>query len=523
MRLWRLLVAHFFAELDANVTQTLGILAVPGAFFVLVFQPLGFHGWDLVGVRYLFVSFSMVVMAMVVVVKWDALFPDRADYLILTPLPLRLWTVFAAKAAALAILLALFLADVNFFSTLMWPGIDGGKGALSIYGAHFAATAVGGIFAVLSILTLQGLLLAVCSGRVLQRATVLLQTLLMTVLVMLLFLSPLIGMQLPDLTRHPSAALWWFPGYWFVGFYERLRPATGNAALLDLGRIAMRGMAGVTALFVITYLAGYRRHARRVLESPVLSPSAEWGRKFGAAVNRYLLRNSMERAVFHFIDQTIVRSPRHRLFLSVYAGFGAALAVWSYGGERIGLLRLPLTLSFVLVSGLRAAFNFPSELRANWIFQSSEQPAGGASASAATKWVAVRGIVPLFLLFVPMEFRCFQPVQALFHLAFGVGLSLLLTEILFLGFHKVPFTCSYLAGKVNLVGLGVVYLLGFTMYSSTMAGFEEWLENRPAAAAAFVAVLAASWALLEYRPRWEGALEFEDDGEPDVRTLEIEA
>ena len=50
-------------------------------------------------------------------------------------------------------------------------------------------------------------------------------------------------------------------------------------------------------------------------------------------------------------------------------------------------------------------------------------------------------------------------------------------EIMFFGFRKVPFTCSHLPGKVNLVGLAVIYILGFTMYSSTMADLEAWLAD----------------------------------------------
>lgn len=514
---------HFFAGFDANVTQTLGMLAAPGAFFVLVFQPLMFHGWDLVGVRYLFISLSMVVIGIVVVAKWDALFPDKADYLILTPLPLQLWTVFAAKATALAMMLALFLIDVNFFATLLWPGIDGGKGVLSILGAHIAATAISGLFAALTMVTLQGLVLTIFSGRMLRRVSAIIQTVLMTLLVMLLFLSPAIGMNLPVLVRHHSPLVYWFPGYWFVGVYERLRPALGDPVLLDLGIVGIRALACVSVLFAFVYLVGYRRHAGRVMDSPEASAAGSFNRKFAAASNRFLLRDPLERAVYHFIGQTIVRSSRHRLFLAVYAGFGTALAVMSYGSDRSGLLRLPLMLSFILVSGLRAVFNFPSELRANWIFQSSESNSTRACASAARKWIVVRGIVPLFLLFAPMEFVCFRWTTACFHLAFGMTLSVLLTELLFIGFHKAPFTCSYLAGKVNLVGLGVVYIFGFTMYSSTMAGVEEWLGRTPIAAVGFFAAAAAGWMVLMSSREASTSLEFEDAGEPDVRTLELEA
>ena len=132
------LVRHFFGRFfdteslspqgdpQAKVTQTLGILAVPSAFFVLLFRPLTLSGWSLVAVRYLFLSLSMIVMGFIMVFEWDALFPDRRDYQILTPLPLRLSTLFLAKAAALGIFLGIFLLDVNFFGVLMWPGVDGG-------------------------------------------------------------------------------------------------------------------------------------------------------------------------------------------------------------------------------------------------------------------------------------------------------------------------------------------------------------------------------------------------------------
>ena len=43
----------------------------------------------------------MVVMGFVMVFEWDALFPDRKDYLILTPLPLPANSIFVGKVLAL--------------------------------------------------------------------------------------------------------------------------------------------------------------------------------------------------------------------------------------------------------------------------------------------------------------------------------------------------------------------------------------------------------------------------------------
>ena len=72
----------------AGVIQTLGMLAPPGGFVCLLMAVLHPQRWDLVGLRFLFVCYSMIAMGVVMVFEWDALFPDRRDYLILTPLPL---------------------------------------------------------------------------------------------------------------------------------------------------------------------------------------------------------------------------------------------------------------------------------------------------------------------------------------------------------------------------------------------------------------------------------------------------
>lgn len=549
------LIRHFFetffdkeslspqGEPEANLTQTLGFLAVPGAFIVLLLQPLSFRDWDLVMIRCFFVSFSMVIMGFIVVFEWDALFPDRRDYQILTPLPVNLLTLFLAKAMAFGLFLGLFLVDVNFFSTLLWAGVDNGKGLLGIMGAHLATVMASGLFAALSMAAVQGVLINVLPATAFRRVSIWMQTTLMGLLVMLLFLAPGLAVLLRGLVKNHSPWVYAFPGYWFAGFYEHLRPAVAKPAylsrhpteragadfLLQLGNVAAWSLAAASALFVATYLPGYRRHARKVLEAPQPSPSGP-GRlqqAIGAWIDRRIFHQPVQIAVFHFINQTITRSMKHRLFLATYAGCGGALAVLTFGSGRDGLLRLPLTMSFILVSAMRAAFNFPSELGANWAFQASECHHVRDALGATRKWIVLCAIGPLVMLQAAMEFASFPWTVALFHLAFGIALAVLLMECMFVGFRKVPFTCAYFPGKVNLVFLTVIYLLGFTIYSRSMAGLEEWLEGRPGAAAGFFAAAGVIYALLV---RWRdrrlsdgSMLEYQDAGDPVVRTLELSA
>ena len=126
----------------------------------------------------------------------------------------------------------------------------------------------------------------------------------------------------------------------------------------------------------------------------------------------------------------------------------------------------------------------------------------------------------------PMEFACFPPGTALFHLAYGITTSVLLIEVVFLGFRKVPFTCAHLPGKVNLTFLGVIYIFGFSAYSSTL---------EQARSAAYAQPAGARWPFLELRRpsrahsrAMEGrcsarkpVLDYEDPAEPTVRMLGI--
>jgi hypothetical protein len=539
LRIFPALVRHFFGrffdkeslspqgEPEASVIQTLGILAVPEAFFVLVFRPLTFTGWNLVMVRYLFVSFSMIVMGFLMVFEWDALFPDRRDYQVLTPQPIRLGTLFLAKAAALSMFLAIFLVDVNFFGVLLWPGVDGGAGMFSILGSHLLAVAAGGLFAALSLAALQGVLVTVFRGNLYRRVSVLAQTVLMAVLVMLLVLTPLAASRMRWVAENYPQYLSYFPGYWFAGLYEGLRPTTHSAALRNLGVFAWRGLAVAGAVFLLTYLPGYRGHSRRVLEAP--APGASGPGRLRLSLGRLLqctvLRHPVEWAVFRFISQTITRSMKHRLFLATYGGFGAAMAVITLVSGRSGWIELPHMLAFVLLSGLRAAFNFPAELPANWGFQMTETSAVGPYLAATRKWIVLCAVLPLFLILAPMEFAHFHWPIALLRTVYGIAVSVLLMEVLFLGFRKVPFTCAHFPGKVNLVFLGVMYIFGFTTYSGMVTRAEMWMQTRPVVAAVFFGLATIAWLVVAWQGRRilgpRASLDYDDPADPVVRTLGI--
>ena len=128
----KLLVRHFFGrffdneivsqsgDMRTNVVQAFGLVATPGLMvpFYMIPQRARFdhpfaYNWILLSDYYFFIMFSMVVMGFVMVFEWDALFPDRKDYLILTPLPLGGGAIFAGKTIALVLFLNRTVTGTN--------------------------------------------------------------------------------------------------------------------------------------------------------------------------------------------------------------------------------------------------------------------------------------------------------------------------------------------------------------------------------------------------------------------------
>jgi hypothetical protein len=550
----RLFFSRFFdkeslspqGDAEANVVQTLGMLAAPGGLIslILYFNPQIKVGWSLVSVRSLFLSASMAVIAFIVVFEWDALFLDRRDYQVLLPLPLPLWKLFVAKMTAFVVFLGLFLAAINVCATLFWPSVFDPGNYFVVMATHLLVVIAAGLFSALAAACVQGLLLALVPARIFRPVATASQTILMSGLVMLFFLCPLFAGGIQMLVQAHSGVARYIPAYWFAGLYERLRPATGNPALLNLGKMALPGLGWALATFALTHLPGYRRQARKLIEAPPSNPAGP-GRlrvALNGALDRLLLKDPVQQGVYHFIGQTIGRSMKHRLFLAVYAGFGAALVVFGIdqnGGEGllsllirgqrfvpdpIGLLRIPFTLSFILITGLRAAFSFPAELTANWAFQISDANQTRQCMIAMRKWIVVCGVMPLLLLLVPLELAFFSWAVVLIQTAFGLTVSILLVELMFFDFRKIPFTCGYFPERNNLVWLIAIYVAGLVLYSGKMADMEIWLIWEPQYIAVLVLAAACLWLAVW---KWHGrahaqtGLDYLGDPDPMIRTLEL--
>ncbi len=560
---FRELARHFFSrffdndlvsadgDMRSTVVNILAILAAPGMLLPFLFMtkysnmqrmPLYVRDLASLGEKEFFICFSMTVMGLVTVIEWEMLFPDRRDYANLAPLPIRLRTMFGAKIVALLAFLAVFSLAINAFSPIMFPAVVTTKGTLaSVLGfarCHVISVLAANTFVFFVCVAVQGLLMNVLGYRAFRRVSPYVQFGLVAALILMFLLSGRIVSELQVNKPVNSPAVYLFPPLWFLGLYQTQLGWT-NPVFRELAASARLAVGWTTAAALGAYLLSYKRHVRRSLESAddfSTEPSAA-GRIMGYALDRFVVRDSLQQASFYFIWKTLTRSRRHKLFFAAYVAVGCALVFeglavlvarggnsWMYRPIP-ELLPAPLILSFFILCGMRHVFAVPAELRANWVFRVSDRGEARRCLAGVKKAMMVFGVLPLFALLLPLHVLLWGWKAALLHILFGAVVSLLLVDLLLVSFEKFPFTCSYLPGKANLKVSWPIYLFGFTTYISTMVSLEYWMLQRlPRFAWLAAVVVIVMGALAIYRWRVIGrevTLVFDEQPEPLVRTLDL--
>jgi hypothetical protein len=550
------------AEAHLGVTHILALLAVPAIFYTFYVSPTyGYVYWHFTSSLYdgiciadqcRYLLFSMTTIGVVAVVEWDRLFPDARDYAILMPLPLKLRNIFCAKIAALLVFVGLFILAVAGVPTLFYPVIEVGgtpqEGPLShlvwLIAAHGIAVFSGCLFMFLFFVALQGALIALLSYLQFKRVSLYVQGLATIFLACQFFLLPLVPQLLPEWERARDPVLYALPPMWFLGLYRTLVGAH-DALFLSLSRIALLGFAISAVVAIVTYVACYRRHAQMAFESSEEKRPARLGfdRLVTRLLHRLWLKNPRERATFHFVLQTLDRSAKHRLYFVGYVAVGVAFALlgimemmthsaepslWAFAARPDkALLSIPLIVSFFTLVGMRAAFDFPAELPANWIFQITDQKSGKDCLSGVRKAMIAIAIIPLFAVVLVVYSALWGFAASLLTSLFGALLALILVELLLYSYHKIPFTCSHLPGKLNLPLTGALYWIVFSCYAYSMASLEEWMFHVPVVWIVVLGIeLVVLNRLMARRKRALAAgqgVEYEDRPIPAVQTLGLNA
>lgn len=522
---------------QTNIYQVLGFLVATGWFISYFLMPPFVRlslpdpspqtEWTIFGLRLFFTSYSFAIVGFAAVFQWDMLFPDRRDFLVLGSFPIRVRELLLAKVAALLSFLLLMIAAINVFPVLMMaalsvlaPGLRGRGVRLVV--AQLAATGGASLFAFLAVASLQGLLISVLTPRALQRVSPAIQMLGMSASIVSLLLYPIYSLLLRPAGEANELWPWLAPPVWFAGIYDLILPSR-NTLFGDLGGHGVMLLAAAGGIALITWIAGYRRHYARTLESEDTQARVrQW------SLPAWILRSPEEQAIADFSVRTLARSRKHRLFLATYVSVGLAFGILFAVAVRSGRLVLseagfrafPFLVTFFAISGFRAVAQFPADLPANWLFRLTECRWAPTARSAVRKQALACALLPALFMLLPLELLRWDWRTLLFHGAFQLLAGALLVEIMFWRFDKVPFTCSYFPGTVNLSLLAGFYLYGFTSYSFHLADLEKSMEKDwSTAAVAFgtgATLLIASWM----RRETAEAVRF-DGEEPEIRTLDL--
>lgn len=533
-------------DTTTSVVRALCFCAVPGLMVAFWLLPAygsyaGRDTWARAADRYFFVLFSFVVMGVVTTFEWEMLFPDRADFLILLPLPLKARELFVAKGRALLTMLVVFLAASNIFSLILFPAVSTGRRENYFHtaAAHGAAVLSAGIFAACCMLAIEGVCICVLPQGWQRRITPIVQALATTVLLVLLLLFPLFGAHMQTLLEGHAGFSVYIPPLWFLGLYEDL--VLGAAAPAGAGLLGVIGMYATgfaAALALATYPLAWARQKRRTLEGASQSrkPGSAW---FSAPLHRRILKRPQERAVFHFVSQTLLRNSHYQIYLAIYAGVGLALALASMVTLRItpahalvpalsnpGLHAVLPLLLFWLAVGLRVAFGFPVDMRARWIFPINLLR-GGEHTRGTGVWVLLCCGALTCAVVAALAVAGWRGSALLEQLIWGVALSLLLADVFFFHTIRIPFTYPRLPGRANLPITLILYAAAFPVFVLLTVYLEIQSEQRVVILLRVLVGIAALHLLLKAASRYtqsDALTGFaHDEDEDEFQTLGLSA
>jgi hypothetical protein len=174
----------------------------------------------------------------------------------------------------------------------------------------------------------------------------------------------------------------------------------------------------------------------------------------------------------------MARNNRYQLYLAMYCGTGLALVIacavdfqTTAGHVRPALSQhglhavLPLSL-FWVVAGLRAAFAFPIDLAAGWIFRVTGA-SSGVCAMAGRRWALFCAGIVMCCIVALLRLAGWHLHQLLVQLVCGLCLCVLLTDGFFAFHQGVPLNQPRMPGTKSLplmltlyVGILPIALLG---------------------------------------------------------------
>ncbi len=514
------------SRLLGRLATILVVLSIPFAFMAASIdthqsrEAVVTSAWTL---EHSLVATTMLLVGVFSVLSWDSAYPDRRDVLVLAPLPVRPSTIFFAKLASIAAATGATVILFNAADGLMLPFALAPSTAtpldlllsLSFYqriAAYWITVFAAGAFVLLCLLAIQGIA-GQLPRRIHLQVSALLQMAVFVTLVGGFFLQPAIATGQELLAPRNQNWLAWCPSYWFAALFQEMSGLLIAGIAPQLTALANRALAGLSAAAIAAgaaFVLSYFRTLRKIAEQPDIVSRAR--RRIALPP----MGNSLVTAICHFAIRTVMRSRQHRMLLSFYAGMGFGVVILfakipvaqmlskAAAHEPWRQVSLPLLASsFVMLCfwlvGTRIVFGIPLELKANWIFRTTQIRATEQYREASRRAAYLLGIAPVWLGCAALFLRSWPWHLAIQHLVVLGLAGVVLTELSLRSIAKIPFTCSYLPGTSHVhITFVLCLMLGLNIIFWS-ADFERHAFFRPGHYAGMIAVLLAAAVCLRWK------------------------
>lgn len=483
------------------------------------------------------VDFVMAVSAVVTMLVWSSLTPDRRDALVLGPLPIGMREQAHGRLLAILKFFGLFLVAVSVPNAFAFNFVAIGAENVGDFPArvvgHVVSMMLAGGSVCFTLVAIQLVLAAAFGPRAVRAVTLPLQLAAFAGMIMALASAESFARAM--LEQGTGAGVLWNPAAWFLGVY-RWVGGDGRAVFTDLASRGLVAGAGLIALTVVAYPLAYDRCLRNALDSEGRGGGrlSRAGMRLAARAMAPFLRTPLERGLAAYMTATLVRSQSHRFLLGSYAAVACLCALPLAGRllhtaatdtEKFAWFSVPLGVMCWMAAALRVAIMLPVEPRANWIFQLTEPVDKRRVLTTAVTLISAATAAPLALVF-----GVGAAVVGGLTLGATVGAVVLLTglglaELLTLTLRTVPFSCTYRPGQLRLRVLWPVYLFSWIAIAFRLPNAALWARGDASKTAWLLGGLGGAWLLVRLwrlaRVRKLRAFVYDEDEGAFTTTIEL--
>jgi hypothetical protein len=508
--------------LSLSLGLLLVLLAVPGGFVSVLlvdkygsflrwlrgqahFDPLAAALPD----EYFFIVLSMVVTGGVAVWWWDSIFPDRRDFANLVCLPISTFRIFLANSMAILLLTGVCAIDVNAASSILFPVIVGASQPsfgfiMQFAGVHALVVVLASIFSFFAVFATAGLLMLMLPYALFRRVSLYVRAVMAAALLATLAWSFAVPGMIRDWPRTPHSPLQFLPSAWFLGLCQLIR-RRADPAVAELGHTAIFAVVFTCAVAVVAYTLAYRRCFVRLPElaeagSGNLGVRIPW---IFQLLDFWLFRTPFQQAGYRFVLKTLFRNDAHALALGGFLGLGMVFAsqalLSALNRQSIppfptaNVLSIPLILGYCLLIGVRLVLDLPAHIRANWIFRFLVDRNIHESLALARRIMLCLVTPWILLAALPIYVHFWGWTIGLLHVALVATWLVLLTEVLVVGFRKVPFTCTYPPFQPSAVVTAVACVLGYFAFTAVTSELESEAFVSPVSGSLFLVMSLGAW------------------------------